>query len=270
MVKIGFIGCGNMGEAMVSGLLHAKWARPEEVIVSTKTIARGEVLKRDYGITVAKNNREVAKTADLLILAIKPNLYKEVIEEILPFLDHSKILVSITPSFTLETLKSLSGGQPTVARAMPNTPAKVGYGMTGLTFEKNTSSEIREKIIALFSCFGKVLEVEEDMMKVVGSLSGSAPAFIELFMKAMVESGISYGMKPEDARKLVLETFLGTAQLALATNKSFDAMIAEVCSKGGSTIQGITFFKENHIEKIVQEAVNKTTARFVEMAEQSK
>ncbi len=254
-----------MGEAMVSGLLHAKWAHPDEVMVSTKTHSRGELLKREYGLTLAANNREVAKNADLLILAIKPNLYKEVIEEILPFLNHSKILVSITPSFTLHTLKHLSGGKATVVRAMPNTPAKVGFGMTGLTFEKDTSLEIREIIIALFSCFGKVLEVEEDHMKVVGSLSGSAPAFIELFMKAMVESGVSYGMKPEDARKLVLETFLGTAQLALATNKSFDAMIDDVCSKGGSTIRGITSLRENLLEDIVHQALAQTSARFIEM-----
>ncbi len=265
MKKIGLIGCGNMGEAIVSGLLKALWATPKEIIISTKTTARREKLKQEYGIELALSNAEVAQKTPIIILAVKPNLYREVLAEILPFLNPSKTVVSITPSFSLEMLRKLSGGKATVVRAMPNTPAKVGWGMTGLTFETDTPQEIRQKITDLFSCFGQTLEVSEEMMKVVGSLSGSAPAFIELFMKAMVDSGISYGMSPEDARLLVVQTFLGTAQLAQEYTKPFESMITDVCSKGGSTIRGVTSLKESGFEEIIRQAVTKTTERFIEM-----
>lgn len=269
MYKIGLIGCGHMGEAIVSGLLHAHWAKANQIIVSTKTSTNGDRLREEYHVVVAKDNREVAQNVSLLILAVKPYLYREIIEEIKPFLTSSTILVSITPSFSLETLKQMSGAKATIVRAMPNTPAKVGYGMTGITFEKGTSANIRKTVLGLFACLGKVLEVEEEMMKVVGSLSGSAPAFIELYMKAMVDAGVSYGMSLEDARTLVLETFLGTAQLALATSKPLDTLIDEVCSKGGSTIRGITYLKEKEMDKLIQKAVDQTTARFVEMAQEN-
>ena len=269
MFKLGLIGCGNMGEAIISGLLKAKWATPEEIIISTKTSARSEKMKHDYGVVVSTNT-EVAEKAAIIILAVKPNMYREVIQEIVPFLDETKVLVSITPSFSLETLRHLSGGKAQVVRAMPNTPAKVGFGMTGVTFEKETSQDTRQEILTMFSCLGKILEIPEEMMKVVGSLSGSAPAFIELFMKAMVDAGVSYGMSPEDARLLVVQTVLGTAQLAASTQKPFESMIDDVCSKGGSTIRGISSLKENQFEEMIHRAVEKTTERFIEMNQESK
>jgi len=268
MRSIGLIGCGNMGEAIVSGLLKAKWVSPKDIIISTKTRERSNKIQHDYGVEIASSNREVAQKASILILAIKPILYREVLGEILPYLDKTKIVVSITPSFSLKALRQMSGGAP-VVRAMPNTPAKIGWGMTGLAFEKDTPQEIRQELIALFSCLGQVLEVPEDMMKVVGSLSGSAPAFIELFMKAMVDAGVSYGMSMEDARTLVTQTFLGTAKLAQENQKPFESMMNDVCSKGGSTIRGVTSLKENGFEAIVQQAVAKTTERFIEMNHES-
>lgn len=267
MYKIGFIGCGHMGEAMLSGLLKAQWTAKEEVFVSTKTKDRSLFLQNTYGVHIANTNIEVARHSDVLILAVKPNMYASVIEEIKSDLRKETILVSITPSFSLAALQALVDNRCQVVRTMPNTPAMVGYGFTGISFLEDASSQNKEIITSLFQSFGQVLIVEEKYMPMIGTLSGSGPAFVDYLMKAFVDYGTAKGLEEETAKNIVLETFLGAVLLAKQSNEPLDTLIKNVCSPGGSTIAGIHAMENRQINEQIQDCIDQTTARFLEMSQ---
>lgn len=265
MYKIGFIGCGHMGEAMLNGILTSGWATKDDVIVSTKTPANADRLKNKYGIKIAGNNFEVAKGAQIIVLAVKPNRYLEIIQEIITVLDHTHLLISITPSFSLAKLAHLVNHRCHVVRAMPNTPAMVGAGMTGISFIHEETPENKTFVFGLFQSFGEVIEIDEPMMKVVSTLSGSGPAFVDVLMKCFIDYGISQGLDELQARKLVIETFIGAATLAKNSAESIDTLIQNVCSPGGSTIEGVRALEAIKIHDQIQEAIDHTTQRFVDM-----
>lgn len=265
MYKIGFIGCGHMGEAMLSGILSSGWATKEDVIVSTKTSANAERIKNIYGVSIASSNIEVAKNSHIIVLAVKPNLYIEVIDQIKSTLQSKQLLLSITPSFSLDTLANLSAHRCHVVRAMPNTPAMVGAGMSGLSFMQEETDESKEIVFGLFRSFGEAVEIEEPLIKVISTLSGSGPAFVDVFMKAFVDYGVSQKLDENIARRVVIETFRGAALLAKSSNESLDILIKNVCSPGGSTIEGVRALETFNISDQIQQAIHHTTNRFEEM-----
>lgn len=266
MEKIGFIGCGHMGEAMLSGLLKAQWTSSDHVMVSTKTLAKSKQLKKIYNVQIAHSNLEVATFAQIIVLAVKPNLYQEVIEEIKPALQSDTMLISITPSFSLALLSRLVDHRCHVVRTMPNTPSMVGFGMTGIAFLEAESQDTKNLILSLCRSFGDVVEVEESHMKIIGTLSGSGPAFVDVFMKALIDYGIQQGLDEKTARTIVLQTFVGAALLAKSSNESLDTLISNVCSPGGSTIEGVHALEEADIDQQIKAAIHQTTERFVAMS----
>lgn len=265
MYKIGFIGCGHMGEAMLNGILSSGWVTKGDVIVSTKTPANTDRLKNKYGIKIAYNNLELAKESQIIVLAVNPNLYLEIIQEIKTALVDAHLLISITPSFSLAQLAHLVNHRCHVVRAMPNTPAMVGAGMTGISFIKEETLENKALVFGLFQSFGEVIEIDEPMMKVVSTLSGSGPAFVDVLMKSFIDYGISQGLDEIRARKLVIETFIGAAILAKNSGESIDTLIGNVCSPGGSTIEGVRALEAIKIHDQIQQAIDRTTQRFIEM-----
>jgi pyrroline-5-carboxylate reductase len=264
-MKIGFIGCGNMGEAILKGLLESNVVDASQIFIHTKTEQRSHELKNRYHIKTLDSNYIVAKHADILFLATKPDVYEVVINEIKDVLDKSKTLISITPSYTLKTLASLVDHKANVIRTIPNTPSLVGYGMTGISHEDTIDEHTLNLIIKLFSSFGEVMIVNEDKLPILSSLSGSSPAFIYLFMKAFVDYGLANGFTLEESVKLISTSVVGSSQMVSTQNFPIETLINNVCSKGGSTIKGVNSLKGNQLELIVQEALDKTTKRFLEM-----
>ena len=268
-MKIGFIGCGNMGEAILKGLLESRIFDPKQIFVHTKTEQRRLNLKKLYQIEVLESNHEVAECADILFLATKPDKYIEVIQEIKDVLDKSKTVISITPSYTLKTLSTLVEHKANVIRTIPNTPSLVGYGMTGISYLESLDKDTLNLVIALFKSFGEVMIVSEDKLPILSSLSGSSPAFIYLFMKAFVDYGVTNGFTPEESLKLVTTSVIGASQMVNTQNVPIDTLINKVCSKGGSTIKGVNSLKENQLDKVVEEALEQTTKRFIEMMKEN-
>jgi pyrroline-5-carboxylate reductase len=264
-MKIGFIGCGNMGEAILKGLLESRLVDTSQIYIHTKTEQRSQELKNRYQIVTLESNNLVAKCADILFLATKPDVYEVVINEIKDVLDKTKTVISITPSYTLKTLASLVDHKTNVIRTIPNTPTLVGYGMTGISHEDTIDEHTLNLIIKLFSSFGEVMVVKEDKLPILSSLSGSSPAFIYLFMKAFIDYGIRNGFTLEESLTLVSKTMVGASQMVSTQNSPIDTLINNVCSKGGSTIEGVNSLKGNQLESIVQEALDQTTKRFLEM-----
>ncbi|HBT59782.1 MAG TPA: pyrroline-5-carboxylate reductase [Acholeplasmataceae bacterium] len=267
-MNIGFIGCGNMGEAILKGLLESNVVDASQILIHTKTEQRSHELKTRYHIKTLESNYIVAKCADILFLATKPDVYEVVINEIKDVLDKSKTLISITPSYTLKTLASLVDHKANVIRTIPNTPSLIGYGMTGISHEDTIDEHTLNLIIKLFSSFGEVMIVNEDKLPILSSLSGSSPAFIYLFMKAFVDYGTLNGFTLEESITLVSKTMIGASQMVSTQNLPIDTLINNVCSKGGSTTEGVNSLKGNQLESIVQEALDKTTKRFLEMIDE--
>ena len=182
-MKIGFIGCGNMASAMIGGIIKNKVALPEEILASAKTEKSRERAQEELGIRLTASNCEVAAFADVLVLAVKPFYYEEIIAEIKDSVKKEAIIVSITPGKKLDWLEEQFGRPTKVVRTMPNTPALVGEGMSCVCGNARTTSEDIEKVCRIFSGFGKSEIVTEEMIDVVVGGSGSSPAYVFMFIE---------------------------------------------------------------------------------------
>ena len=208
MAKIGFIGMGNMGYAMLKGALAA--FSPSDIIFSSPDREKCERISSETGVRFAESNAECGNNAKYIVLAVKPQMYPTV-------------------------LKDNLGINTKVVRAMPNTPALIGEGMTGVAYNASDYSfDERDVIDKFFTSFGKVVYVDEKLMDGVVCASGSSPAYVYMFIEALADSVVKYGIKRDDAYKMVAQTVLGPAVLK-----------DKVCSPGGTTIQAVSALEEN-------------------------
>lgn len=256
-MKIGFIGCGNMGQAMMWGMLSSGKLKTSEVLVSTKTVTSKENLQRKYGVMVADKNIEVAMLANIIFLAVKPQYYEEVIEEIKPALGENKILVSIAPGKSLEWLEEKVGRRIKIIRAMPNTPSMVKEGMTGLCGNDLVTASEFDTICKLFSTFSRAEIVPEHLMDTVTAVSGSAPAYVFMFIEAMADAAVAGGMPRKQAYTFAAQAVLGSAKMVLETGKHPGELKDMVCSPGGTTIQAVRVLEEGGMRSSVIEAMMK-------------
>ena len=265
MYKLGFIGCGNMGYAMVSGALKNKYVESSEVIYSEKRT--DDKLQEELKIYKAVDNKEVTKNAELIILAVKPNVYGDVIEEIKDSVADTSIVMPITPSFTIEEIQNMFGKEIKVARAMPNTPAMVNSGMTGVCFSDNISEEDSKKVVEFLNSFGESIEIKEELMGGLSAVSGSGPAFIYMLIEAMADAAVKEGITRKDAYKLAAKTVEGSAKMVLETGNHPGKLKDDVCSPGGSTIAGVIELENNGFRSSIIKGIEKTVNRFDEMNE---
>ena len=268
--KIGFIGCGNMGSAMVKGILSAGKVIPSELIVSKKTANKTDELKA-LGVTVISDNAEVAKKSDVIVLAVKPYQLDEVYGEIREYIKADQIIVSIAAGVSLssveQALMSMEvAGKIKVVRAMPNTPAQVGEAMTALSVNANITEEDERLILSYFNSFGKAEIVPESLMDVVTGLSGSSPAFVYMFMEAMADAAVAEGMTRSQAYKFVGQTLRGAATMLLETGKHPGELKDAVCSPGGTTIEGVCTLEAAGFRAAVVDGVTASIEKSREMS----
>jgi pyrroline-5-carboxylate reductase len=254
-MKIGFIGCGNMGQAMMWGMLSSGKLKTSEVLVSTKTVTSKENLQRKYGVMVADKNIEVAMLANIIFLAVKPQYYEEVIEEIKPALGENKILVSIAPGKSLEWLEEKVGRRIKIIRAMPNTPSMVKEGMTGLCGNDLVTASEFDTICKLFSTFSRAEIVPEHLMDTVTAVSGSAPAYVFMFIEAMADAAVEGGMTRTQAYTFAAQAVLGAAKMVLETDMHPGQLKDMVCSPAGTTIQAVRVLEEKGMRGAVMDAM---------------
>lgn len=265
-MKIGFVGCGNMGEAMLRGIIDSKFAYAKDINIHSNTEKTMQYLKDKYGVNICVSNSEVAKLSQLVILAVKPNLYEKVISEIKQDIPESAIVLGITPAYTISAMEELIGRKDVkIARAMPNTPCLVSEGMTGVAFSDDFSEADKEYVKKLFQSFGDIIEIEENLMGAIGSLSGSSPAFIYMLIEAMGEAGIEMGFKAQDAYRISAKSVLGSAKMVLNTDEHPAKLRDNVCSAGGTTIAGVNIFEQNGFKGNIIEAMKASLKRFKEL-----
>lgn len=253
--KLGFIGAGNMAKAMMGGILKNKLLLPKEVIASDLYLPGLEQTKEELGISVTTDNKEVVKIAEVVILSVKPQFYASVIEEIREFVTAEQIIVTIAPGQTLEHLQELFGKPVKIVRTMPNTPALVGEGITGICKNELVTEEELSYVCKIFSGFGKAEVLSEKLMDVVVSVSGSSPAYVFLFIEAMADAAVADGMPRAQAYQFAAQAVYGSAKMVLETGKHPGELKDMVCSPGGTTIEAVRVLEEKGFRSSVIEAM---------------
>lgn len=254
-MKLGFIGCGNMASAMIGGILQKKLIPANNIIVSDVNETNLLTAYNQFGILTTTDNLDVVQKSDYIVLSVKPQFYETVITQIKEVLTKEQVIITIAPGKTLSWLESAFGKEIKLVRTMPNTPALVGEGMTGIC----TNSLVDEKeltyIFTLFSSFGKVEQVSEHLMDAVGAVSGSSPAYIFLLIEAMADAAVSEGMARNQAYQFAAQAVLGSAKMVLETQKHPAQLKDMVCSPAGTTIEGIRVLEEKGFRSAMIEAL---------------
>lgn len=264
--KIGFIGCGNMGSAMIKGIVKSKLIEPKNIMASDYFVEKLDSIKNEIGILVTDSNQEVAKVSDILFLSVKPNMYKNVIDEIKDFVKGDTIIVTIAAGVHIKTTEINFNKDVKVVRVMPNTPALVGEGMSALSPNKNITKEELEEIVSLFKCFSKVEIVEEKYINVVTALTGSSPAYVYMFIEALADGAVLKGLQRDKAYKMAAQAVLGSAKMVLETGKHPGALKDDVCSPGGTTIEAVYSLEKSGFRSSVIEAIDKCVKKAEDMS----
>ncbi|MDO5541364.1 MAG: pyrroline-5-carboxylate reductase [Eubacteriales bacterium] len=252
-MKVGFIGCGNMAQAMIKGITGSGKVSAKEIMASSKTGKTTEMMKQESGIMVG-TNREVAEFADVLFLAVKPHQYEDVIKEITDVVTEEKIIVTIAPGKTIDWLQDKFGKNVKIVRTMPNTPALVKEAMMGLCCSREVSEAEMEEICSLCDSFGKTDIVPEKLLDVVAGVSGSSPAYVFMFIEAMADAAVADGMPRKQAYKFAAQAVLGSAKMVLETGMHPGELKDMVCSPGGTTIEAVSVLEEKGLRSAVIKA----------------
>ena len=254
-MKIGFIGCGNMASAMIGGIIKNQVVAPADILASAKTEVSREKKKEELGIAMTADNREVAAFAEVLILAVKPFYYEDVIKEIRDVVADDTIVVSIAPGKKLTWIEGLFGKPLKIVRTMPNTPALVGEGCTGFCCYKLVSEEEQAQAAAILGSFGRAYQVPENLLDTVVGISGSSPAYVFMFIEAMADEAVAEGMPRALAYEFAAQAVLGSAKMVLETGKHPGELKDMVCSPAGTTIQAVKVLEETGFRASVMDAV---------------
>lgn len=259
-MKLGFIGLGNMASAVIGGILKEGIAAPGDIIGSAKTKETAEKKAKEFGIEACTENGKVAEQADVLVLAVKPQFFTEVIAEIRDILREDTLVISVAAGKTIKYIEEqfAGGGEAKtvkLVRCMPNTPALVLAGCTGFCVNEQVDRPEKEFAERLFSSFGKAIEVPERLMDTVGSVSGSSPAFVFMFIEALADGAVAEGMPRKQAIEFAAQAVCGSAKLVLESGKHPGELKDMVCSPGGTTIQGVRTLEKGGMRGAVMDAV---------------
>ncbi|MEW6720458.1 MAG: pyrroline-5-carboxylate reductase [Thermodesulfobacteriota bacterium] len=269
MTALGFIGAGNMGEAMIRGVLSGKLYPADRVYVFDTAPGRTETLRHRFGVSVAPSVAELLAASDTVVVAVKPQVLPSVLEGIPKNAARGKTFVSIVAGVKAAVFERALGEGAKVVRTMPNTPAQVGMGSTGVYFPAGFDPAARERVRAIFSSFGEVAEVpREELLDVVTALSGSGPAYAFLFLEAMADGAVRAGMGREEAYRLAAATLEGAARMVRETGKHPAELKDMVMSPGGTTAAGIEALERGAFRAAVMDAVLSAWRRSRELSGQ--
>ena len=258
--KIGFIGCGNMASAIIRGLIENAGVTPARIFVSD--ISKDATVKavETFGVQ-ASESTVIAKAADILFLSVKPQFYEDVISEIRTSVTKDKIIITIAPGKTLTWLREKFGKVVKLVRTMPNTPALVGAGITGVCRNSNVLDSEYEDVLALLSSFGKAEDIPERLMDAVVSVSGSSPAYVFMFIEAMADAAVADGMPRAQAYRFAAQAVYGSAKMVLDTGKHPGELKDMVCSPGGTTIEAVKVLEEKGFRGTIMDAMEACTKK---------
>ncbi|PTB85160.1 pyrroline-5-carboxylate reductase [Pseudidiomarina aestuarii] len=266
--KIAFIGAGNMTQSIVGGMVKSGYPA-DHIFVSNPSDAKLHTLKERHQLHVSNDNAEIARQAEVIVLAVKPQLMADVCADLskrVPNLD-SKLIVSIAAGIRIPKYRQYLNDNITMIRVMPNTPSLVGEGVSGLVADDRASAADKAFIEFAFDGVGQTLWVaDEDELDILGAVAGSGPAYFFEFMASLQKAAVALGFDHEKARAMVQQTALGAATMAIDSDLELEDLRKQVTSKGGSTAKGIEVYQAADIDDISEQAVRAAVARNQEMA----
>ncbi len=266
---IAFLGAGNMAGALLDGLLHSGAAEPQRLVASDVRPGRLEHLRERLGIRTTGDNVEAARSADVVVLATKPQVFDRLLPEVAAALGPDKLVVSIAAGVPIAALRAGLPGGPRIARAMPNTPALVREGATAVATDGGVTDEDRALLRALFDSVGVTVFVEEPLLDTVTGLSGSGPAYVFMIVEALADAGVKGGLDRETAMTLATQTVLGAARLLRETGEHPGRLKDMVTSPGGTAIAGLHTLEAGGLRTTLMDAVETAAARARQLGEQA-
>ena len=264
--KIGFVGSGNMAEAIVKGAIHAGLFSPKSIISSDIQEHRRRLFKDSYGIKTVSDNCELVSSVDIVVLAVKPQNLKAILKEIAQGVDRSKLIISIAAGVPLAKIEEGLNRKSRVVRVMPNTPALIGEGAAALCVGSNATKDDLDITRNIFDVLGKTVVIDEKHMDAVTGLSGSGPAYVFLFIDALIDAGVNIGLDRNTARILSVQTVLGATKMLLETGEHPAVLKDRVTSPGGTTIAGLRVMETGNIRAVILDAIEAATKRSRELA----
>jgi pyrroline-5-carboxylate reductase len=262
--KIGIIGCGNMGEAILRGLHHKGMTK--NIVVSEARPERRGFIKKTYGVEVEQDTKKLASEVQVIILAVKPQELRGVLQEIAPALDSSTLIISIAAGASLGTIASILDKGARLVRAMPNIAALALESATALAKGGEATEDDLEVAQEIFDALGRTVVIPEALMDAVTGMSGSGPAYVCLFIEALADGGVRMGLPRKAALEMAIQTVLGTARLLSEQGEHPANLKDRVSSPGGTTIAGIASLEAKGFRGAVIEAVASATQRSKELA----
>ena len=263
--NIGFIGAGNMAEALIKGLIESNLYSPVQISASDNDIAKLKTKSERYGINTYDSNRDLVQKSSIIILSVKPQVLKVVLSEMTGYLTPDQLFISIAAGIPTSLIKDIIGRDKPIIRVMPNTPALIQRGISALAKGGTATEDHMKKAGEIFNAVGKTVTVDEKMMDAVTALSGSGPGFVFRIMEAFVEAGEKLGFDRETALMLVKQTFLGASHLADESESSLSKLREMVTSPGGTTAAGLTAFENKSLTDVINAGVKAACDRSIEL-----
>lgn len=264
--RIGFIGTGNMGSAMIGGLIKTGTVNERQLYVSDRSKESLDRIQKSWkSINCSLDNKNTVENSDIVILAVKPQVYEAVIKEISSYWDNEKIIISIAAGITIDQMEKMFVKEVKIVRTMPNTPALVGEGVTAYCFNKHISEEEMEFLLPVFESFGIVEKIEEKFFHAVIAVSGSAPAYVFMFIEAMADAAVLQGLPRAQAYRMASQAVLGASKMVRDTGTHPGILKDAVCSPGGTTIEAVAALEEGGLRSTIINAMNKCAEKSKEM-----
>ncbi|PGS54749.1 pyrroline-5-carboxylate reductase [Bacillus sp. AFS041924] len=263
--KIGFIGCGKMAQAMIGGLIESNVIEKNQIYVSARSNETLVKIKDLYNVHTLNNNVDLAQQVDYLFLAVKPDLYPTIIEEIKEVVSSSTVIITIAAGITLEGVEKSFGKEVKIVRTMPNTPSLVREGMSALCHNQIVTENELNEVMEIFNSFGKCELVNEKLMDAIPAVSGSSPAYVYLMIESLADGAVLQGIQRNQAYKLAAQAVLGAAKMVLETELHPGELKDQVCTPGGATIEAIAELEKQGFRSSIISAMERCTEKSISL-----
>lgn len=266
---LGFLGGGNMSDAIIKGLINSSFIEAKKIIASDISQSRLDHLNREYKVKITSNNREVVKKSDIIIVSVKPQVIKKVLSEVHDLAHEKKLFISVAAGVPINIMEEILFGEQNkklgVVRTMPNTPSLVQEGVTAISPGTHVTKGEVHIVHRIFEAIGSTIDVEEEQLDAVTGLSGSGPAYIFMIIEALSDAGVKMGLSREVANILTVQTVLGSAKLVRESGKHPGELKDMVTSPGGTTISGLHTMEAGGVRNSLIDAVEIATERSKEL-----
>lgn len=254
--KLGFIGCGNMAKAMIEGVIKSGVFKSCDIWASDSYEIALQSMKEKWGINVSQNNTDIAKNCHIIFIAVKPNMYKSVCGEIAQSIKEDAIIITIAPGQSVQMVEDYFGKKVKIVRTMPNTPALVQMGMTGMCYNDMLGDDDIALAKSILSSFSRCEVISEKLMDTVVAVSGSSPAYVFMMIEAMADGAVAGGMSRDMAYVFAAQTVMGSAKMVLETGEHPGKLKDMVCSPGGTTIDAVAALEKEGFRSAIITAMD--------------